>query len=82
MVSADLPIIGARRKPNVGHKCKATDRIFVPIKRPDNLVFLPEFDGLVRRACSPDISQARAGERRHILTGDEIFLIDGHNSQD
>ena len=81
-ISVNLPIIGTRRKPDIGHKCKATDRIFVPTKRPDSLVLLPELDGLVRRACSPDIGQARAGERRHILTSDELFPIDSHNSQD
>lgn len=81
-VSVNLPIVGARRKPDISHKGKATDRIFVPTKRPDNLVLLPESDGLVRRACSPSISRVRAGKRRHILTSDKLFPIDGHNSQD
>jgi len=53
----------------------------VSSKRPNNLVLLPELDGFVRRTFVSDISQARAGKIQYTLTGDELFPVDGHNSQ-
>ena len=78
----NLPIVGTRRKSNIGHKGNATDRIFVSIKCPYSLVLLPELDCFVCRTCISDISQTRAGKTLHILTCDELFPIDGDNSQD
>ena len=78
----NLPIIGARRKPDISHKGNATDRIFVSSKRPYSLLPPPELDRFVRRACISDISRAMAGKVLLILTGDELFPIDGHNGQD
>jgi len=75
----NLPIIGTRRKPDIGHKGDAADRIFVSSKRPYGLLSLPELDRFVRRACISDISRVRAGKRPLILTSDELFPIDGHN---
>jgi hypothetical protein len=49
----NLPVVGARRKPDIGYESNATDRIFVPDKRPHRLVLSPELDGFVRRALLP-----------------------------
>ena len=77
----NLPVVGARRKPDIGDKGKAADRVFMPGKRSYGLVLLPELDGLVRRAFIPNISEVGIGKAQHILTSDELFPVDGHNSQ-
>ena len=67
IVAVSLPIVGTRRKPNVSHKCEATDRVFVSSKRPNGLVFLPEFYALVCRACIADLSRMKARRKRASL---------------
>jgi hypothetical protein len=78
----NLPIVGARGKPDICHKGNATDRVFVSSKSSYSFLFLPELDRFVRRACISGISQVGTGKTLLILTGDELFSIDGHNSQD
>ena len=81
MVTVNLPVVGTRREPNIGDEGKATNRIFVSGERSDNLVLFPELDSFVCGAFISDISWARTGKTQPILTGDELFPIDGHNSQ-
>jgi hypothetical protein len=57
-----LPIIGARREPDISDEGKAADRVFVSTKCPHNLVVLPEFDGLVRGAFISYVSRVGMGK--------------------
>ena len=58
-----MPVVGTRRKADVGYECNATDRIFVSGKCPDGLVLLPELDGFVRRSFITRISRRGDGEK-------------------
>jgi hypothetical protein len=74
MMAVGLPVVGTRRKANVGYECNATDRIFVSSKCPDGLVLPPELDGFVRRSFITMISRVGDGKKkRRRLTGDELF---------
>ena len=54
----------------------------MPIKCPHDAVSLPKLDRFVRRTYISDISWAKVGEAYIILTGNELFPINGQNSQD